>query len=571
VKFFNRKFLRLLRRSVRARARLVPSIWKEYKRRRRAEYFSRTNFPSRVQKYYWLVAIAVLFPVFAQRSDAPIFLPLAALYCSVVVFLRARNLHLRLYASAELVVSFHYPVSNEQFLRWQFREWLFSFFTVFLTALVFLFWIARSNPWFWAAMILLALLQAMLTLCISLAYVIFFRKIETRPAFLFCALIGILVFFPSQSVEWIRLLSIVLPAGWANALFEYCAKGSPERLLFLAAPVGMLAFTALLLAQRLKAGYPRFELTFILERTFAEEIAQNTNQQPAPLYGEDLEHPSADYLRSREQFAAIRNQALIESQHGAPLFDWQTAAWPVRLAARWMTPRERVIAYFLKAGHPNFSDKRWRFVAGFTALGVLFCLLSASLPFGLSAVPFIASALAGTPLFGGNWPSFVPAHVGFVNLPFTAVYPISFREASKAVAKMNSMLILTFAPVALIIGGALGWRWEGTMQGVGMGLIGSIQALFVLLVIQPYFVLFQHSRGTNDTKSVNLTSLAFLAALISNAACFLPAAIFFFAAPLSPLAWAICPASLALLSFIMWRFYEFLYDRGRIDLLASAR
>jgi hypothetical protein len=139
-------------------------------------------------------------------------------------------------------------------------------------------------------------------------------------------------------------------------------------------------------------------------------------------------------------------------------------------------------------------------------------------------------------------------------------------EASLGISKCNAPFFLSFLPYALSMGAAMGWRFLDSDAA-----IYSVQTVLLLLAIRPCCTMLIHSQSTNDTRGFNLTSVSLMAVLILNTLVFLPAAVVFFIGHRHPLAWAICPLLMFLMPFAVWRFYEFLYNRGRIDLLVNAR
>jgi hypothetical protein len=141
-------------------------------------------------------------------------------------------------------------------------------------------------------------------------------------------------------------------------------------------------------------------------------------------------------------------------------------------------------------------------------------------------------------------------------------------EASLVISKCNAPFFLSFLPYALLMGAAMRWRF---LDSVSDAAIYSVQTVLLLFAIRPCCTMLIHSQSTNDTRGFNLTSVSFLAVLILNILVFLPAAVVFVTSHRHPLAWASCPLMMFLMPLAVWRCYEFLYNRGRIDLLVNAR
>jgi hypothetical protein len=557
-----------LRRQTRKLARSSP-FWKDYKRRRRARPGGRNTLPQWAQKWVWLFVLLVSVPALATRLGVLLLLALLAIYCSATVFLRVAGLHTRLYSSLELYVALHYPVSDETFFRWQVRGWLASLLPlIFISGFIY-YWTSRNGPMgptFWAAAALAGALQALSVAALSLASNLYIPSGVLKPGLVLYVVMGLVIAFPAALGDSARTLVLFLPAGWINALFSYGLSHSQSGLPSLAIAFGAFAIVDYRLLQSLRASFPRQDLTALLERPLYEEIAEN---DPRHTPTADLVEPStSDYHEVREHFAAAHNRSRVESLIIAPLFDWESADWRVRLAGRLMTPRERIVVAFLRAGTLGVSIKRWHFTAAVAAGVVLICLLPLSLPFAFPMVLFLMAAISSTPVLGGSWPGLSPAYIGFMRVAPAVGYPISFREASLAIAKCNAPFFLGFFPYALLMGAAMGWRYLGSVSD---GVVYSAQILLLLLTIQPYCTILLHSQATNDTRGFNLTSLSLMGALILNILVFLPAVVLFFIGYRQLLAWIICPFVMIVTPLAMWRFYEFLYNRGRIDLLAAAR
>jgi hypothetical protein len=141
-------------------------------------------------------------------------------------------------------------------------------------------------------------------------------------------------------------------------------------------------------------------------------------------------------------------------------------------------------------------------------------------------------------------------------------------EASVVISKCNAPFFLSFLPCALLMGAAMRWRF---LDSASDAAIYSVQTVLPLLAIRPFCTMLIHSQSTNSTRGFNLTSVSLMAVLILNTLVFLRAAVVFFISHGHPLAWTICALWMFLMPFAVCRFYEFLYNRGRIDLLINAR
>lgn len=317
----------------------------------------------------------------------------------------------------------------------------------------------------------------------------------------------------------------------------------------------------------LEKGYPRSELTLIVEHTFQSEGDEAEIVSPSmATMATNQTVFGRDYAVAHERFTAIHNRTVVEHQLSEPDFNWNAGHWTTRVSGRWLTPRQRLIVEFLSANSMDEWKAQTKRALQLAAAGVVLCAIPVSVPFWLSFSVFVMAAFMGVPFLGATWPGLRPWRFGFARLQPIAGYPIGYVEASLSMMKVNAVRVLGFTPAALIAGFLMGWRYFGEPT---TGVLISGQIVLMLVVLQPYWSLFLHSAGTNDTKRLNWTSTLFACGLIGNAVLFVPAAIAFFTFNRSLVSWTLGPIVLALLSLSMWRFYGFLYSRHQIDLISA--
>lgn len=172
-----------------------------------------------------------------------------------------------------------------------------------------------------------------------------------------------------------------------------------------------------------------------------------------------------------------------------------------------------------------------------------------------------------TPLFGGQWRGFDLGPMGQRFIAVLSLLPVGFREIRHVVFTVNALRFLLALPCWL----AAGWivsRASG--QPPLTGLRWAAELWLVLLLLQPFFLVFAFSRGTNDTASGCLNaSVFFLTMLLTVAVCGL-ALVAIFTDP----AWLWHAAALLALAASTFAFeatYRWLYHGQRFDLLAKAR
>jgi hypothetical protein len=568
VKSVDRGLFLLLRNQVRSRARQSSRLWKEYKRRRRASPGGRLSLPLWFSRLLWPLILVFTLPGITGRVGVTLLLAMLALYCSGTTFLRAAGLRNRLYWSNELLLALHYPLKDQQFFRWQVREWLVSHLPVFfLSAMAYLYVTIHSGsdvPPFARAM-LSAITQTAIVITLSLAQLLWLPRIWTKPVLAFYASLVCIFSFPTQFASLGGNALFFLPATWVNLWFAAPHSWRSDSV-FLLIPLGLLAAADAWLVRSLEKTYPRTELTLVLQHAFQEQALED--ETPTSQRDESVATFGRDYAVARERLASLHNRTILEGELTNSGFNWTAGHWTTRLAGHWLTPRQRVVAEFLSANSIDTWKGRWKLAIQLTAVGILLCLVPFAVPLWLSLCVFIAAAFTGAPLLGGRWPGLAPGWFGFARLQPSAGYPIGYTEASLSMMKVNAARLFGFIPIAVAAGLFIGWRYFGEpLTGV---LVGA-QVVLASFAVQPYCSLFHHSVGTNDTKRLNWTSVLLACALVANVVFFIPAAIFFFAFNRFLLAWTVGPILLFLLSFSMWRFYGFLYGRRSIDLLALSR
>lgn len=558
-----------LRDRARSRAQQSPRLWKEYKRRRRARPGGRFTAPVWLVRLGWPLALVLILPGIAQRVGPASLPAMLALYCSGTTFLRAASLRNRLYRSTELFVALHYPVPDRSFFRWQLREWLFSCLPVFVLSAASYLWVAVYGDAGTALLtraLLGGLAQTAIVITLSLSQELWLTRIRTQPALALYALIACILLLPKELAPLGGKALAVLPATWVNLWIASSHIGTRGVVLMLLG-VGLLAAVDAWIVRSLEKGYPRTDLTLVLQHAFHEEAAENelaphsTNEnESAPAFGRD-------YAVAQERFASLHNRTVVVERLTTADSDWDAGHWTTRIAGRWLTTRQRLIAEFLSADAIDAWKGRVNRAVQATALGVFLCVIPFAVPLWLPMFVFIMAAFTGAPLSGGAWPGLTPGVFGFARLQPVAGYPIGYVEASLSIMKLNAVRLLGFIPTALTAGLVIGWRYYGQPT---TGLLISAQIVVMSLAVQPYCLLFLHSIGTNDTKRLNWTSALLACTMIANAVVFAAVAMAILVFNRTLLSWLLGPPVLALVSLSMWRFYGFLYARHEIDLIPAA-
>jgi hypothetical protein len=569
VKSVDRHVFVFLREQARSRALQSPRLWKEYKQRRRARPDGRT-LPLWLVRLIWALMLAlIIVPGIVRRVGPGSLLAMLAMYCSGTTFLRAADLRNRLYRSTELFVALHYPLSDRDFFRWQLRDWLMACLPVFMVSAASYVWVAVYGDadtvlWTWA--LLGGLAQTAIVITLSLSQELWFTRIPTKPALAFYALILCILFFPKELTSFGGQALAVLPATWVNMWLASSHIGAGGAF-FMLLGVGLLAAVDAWIVRSLEEKYPRTDLTLVLQDAFEDEAPQDELASPSNKENENAAAFGRDYAVAQERFASLQNRTVVVERLTAADSDWNAGHWTTRIAGRWLTPRQRLVAEFLSADAIDAWKDRVKRATQLTAIAVFLCVIPFAVPLWLSLGVFIIAGFTRAPLLGGSWPGLTPGRFGFARLQPLASYPIGYDEASLSIMKLNAVRLLGFVPTALTAGLVIGWRYYGQPT---TGLLVSAQVVVLSLAVQPYCALFLHSAGTNDTKRLNWTSSLFACTLIANAVIFIAVAIAFFVFNRTLVSWILGPPVSALASWSMWRFYGFLYGRHRIDLIPAA-
>lgn len=564
MKSVERKFYWKLCRMARAQARGNAKLWKEYKRQRKNRASGRLTLPAWFAHVMWPLILLFVMPGVSSRVGTNGFLAMLALYCSGTIFFRAKTLTNALYSSRELFVALHFPLSDNAFFRWQVRNWLLSQASVFLlSSMIYVYaavHVGVEDEAFLYSLPFIAMLQSLVVTALALAQPLWFPRTRPQIGLVFYALILGVVFLPAQLTEGGAVVFSVLPASLVNRLFLSLHGGSPGVLALLVVCTLGVGAVDIFLVRALGRTYPRSELTALLEGHNQERDEEKETASRTSVGGSSFGH---DYAVAQERFAALRNRAAIERQLAQMSPECEQDHWTSCLAARWLTKRERAVAGFLSPGAGDGWRGRWKFALYLTGAGALLCVLPLPIPFWLALGSFVLASMCGAPLLGGKWPALTVGRFGFSLLQPCAGYPLGYFEVSKVMMKWNAARLVGYAPIAYAGGLLIGWRY---FSSPFLGILIGTQIMVLEFALQPYFCLFQHSSGTNDTKRFNRTSALFACALIVNVVLFVPAVIMFFAFGQSAAAWVLGPPALFLLSYSMWWFYGFLYSRGHIDL-----
>lgn len=277
--------------------------------------------------------------------------------------------------------------------------------------------------------------------------------------------------------------------------------------------------------------------------------------------------------RSLEQWEKIRQERFrtevagyVESRAWLAAWEWDSAPWIERLAAKTLNPQEKeTLRYMLGGETPDWSS-RWKM--GVIAAGVSTALMALDVEatWALAGLALAISVGLGVPVLGGAWPLLGFGYIAGRLSPVYACLPFDFTRATKILIKTALVRAIGWLPAGLIVGGLMAATAEGT---AGKGAEIMLRGFLIWTALLPLVAVGQFSKATNDTQDmrlivVPLTGLAILFGLVLVIACGV--------AITAGRGWsALCIGGIALISGCSWLLYRRIYERGQIDLQRAPR
>ena len=339
--------------------------------------------------------------------------------------------------------------------------------------------------------------------------------------------------------------------------------GQSASLFFLFPIIAIIAALPLGL-RRLRLTYPRSEILYPL-RAGSFTAGDEDLDDRDPQQWSDAPDVHAGERKVR---AAFRPEPV-----NLPIVNWSSLGWMERLAYRFLGPTRLHHAEFLCADQISWSVQ-WRVGLKIAAAGALLLLVWKDIPLWIPWMISVIAAMVLLPLAGGTWPGMQLRPAGGTNvMPVYATMPISFAQISRVVATINLRFFVVL-PAFLTYGTLLGWR---THMSVVDSLWMTGRIFILLLSVQPFVISLRHSEGTDDTRSLKLSTLAVLFLLLTLAGVYLACAFAFFVLTESDSVgvwrWVglACAFGMFLSSVLSWGLYKRTYDRGRVDLLRTAK
>jgi hypothetical protein len=542
-----------VREVARDEMRLDKSLWKDYTRHRKS--WLRRKLEAGNKLLFVLPLFWVLIFAGVREHGRETILVAIALYATATTLFRGLNFRLNVVGGYDRALFLHFPVSDDDFLKYEWKKFVRSWlgaFCVFLLA----YWIValRSDlvPENLGQVLLAAVLQTLCGASLSMWVPTFFPRLKiVSSAIPIYFLTFICLWLPAPAIEFLWSSVLLVPAGWISHVFASNRDAASRTESLLIAPAAAFCLT--------------LPLAFhIARKALSAELDRQTRDGSDKLEQMFVGAETPDQADTEP----ISSQAPLQAsyEHISERPSWETGGWIEKLVARSLNAQERIVAEFMLAQNVGDWSKRWSTAALISAVGVIVTAL-APLPPWILFLPMVAGGLWGAPLFGGIWPGFNGAPTFGGVIPTYAVFPIGYGEISRVMFKANTIRILVWAPLLIAYATVLAKRLG---NGPHYGLVDGILGVALALVLQPLMITAHFSAGTNDTRQINLHTLAFFGLAIFLLIPTIASVVGLFVAD-SVLIKSVAAVGVLVCTLLAWIAYMRLFNRGRIDLLSRAR
>jgi hypothetical protein len=547
---------RRLRHHARQELRESPLLWRDY-RQHRARWWRRNRHLqiSLVSVY----VLAILFSAVVRSGQPLAVLTAIALYASGTALFRCKSYYARATTGYDRAVLIALPVSDDEYIKHEsrnlFRSWIgaFALFTVAYGVY------AAVYGSFWHdlyAVLLASVLQTLTGLSIGAAVVAIRPKWLGASLAPFYGLMILCLFVPEDGLRFLWSATLVTPAGWVAHGFAGLVGTANGLERFWLVPAFVLSATLPLTLRVLQSRIASALASpdFAFEKVFVPDSDST---------GEPEEGVSTADTINGWQPTGLDNQLYSESKST----DWAQLGWIERLVATLLGSREQIVAEFMLGNDLHGWSKKWRFATIVTLVGTALTLAVPSLPSWLFFLPMIVAGFLSAPLLGGAWIGFKgPLTSGFC-LPAYSVFPLSYREISWVMLKINCARALTWAPLAIVYASALAHRLGYSFaHGAGIG----VDVVLIVMALQPVIIAGHFSSGTNDTRQINWQTVLFFSFALALLVIMLVATFMMFIVPTVLVQGSAITVVFAT-SSLGWVAYKLLFERGRIDVLSRPR
>ncbi|HWC19225.1 MAG TPA: hypothetical protein VG498_19595, partial [Terriglobales bacterium] len=532
----------------------------------------RTTWRSRLNRnraslgvVYAIVCIAA-FCLYAVDTH-PNAVPLAAsvaipAYSIGTALARSRKFHMRVLASFDRVFFLHLPVTDEEFLNWEWQEFLKSWTKALLVFMpAFGFVAASTSGWNWPR-IRLSLVCGVLQTGSALTLGLMVLATQPRWAkFLtaapFYLLIGLAVWKPELIARTLALPLGVLPVGWIPFTLMQPAIWNRHLLLWPMLAAATFAGLSVIFARRVHS-------------IFLAELAKHAEFRTPDLetsQGEvgqgELPSPETTAKPSDTLEPVVAERRAMGREYLEPI-NLASAGWVEWLGGHILSAEDfRVLEFIFGGTLPQWS-KLFKTAVVVAAVGLASTFVTA-LPVWTGFVGALIASMLAAPVAGGQWGVFAREFRSGFAIPMYIAGPIGFDRIWSVVLKMNLLRIACWTPIITLYGAVLARRIGGDPWS---GAVNTAKAILVLTLLQPVMILWKYSQGTNDTRRVSRQIVLALPLALLLVAGFVTALVAFCVASA---AWAQILGVLGMMacSLLLYSGYMFLLTRGRIDLLSA--
>ncbi len=562
-------FEKALRRKVRAEIRRSPALKRE---RTRIGRQPRKASQIVVQLFASLLVLGFLAGTHARSPEFAA--GLLACLGTAQLFHQAGRLRIGLFSDPALPIFDSLPLTSGQVFDHQWRR--FTRETVgiscYFAVAYFGYGVYRGfGPAQWAGTFLIAGLQWLLIYAGSTLVLArgpgwqFERMLGLISILVVPLVVGAVVLreqFLSLVEPLVRALSWITPAGWLNSLLLHGVDRGDWPWFALVIPMALLGATLSRSRQCLLEMHRLREPVHFRWPMFTADEARNLPPQIAARLG-----VSTPILAG-----ATEIEDAIRARHFLVEPAWPNAGLLERWVARWLSPRETVVAAFVYL-HPPGWTAAWKAAVKTLMIVLPLSLLVARLGNGLSLAVFgvgsVIIAFRALPVSDLFWRGFHSS--GAMGAPIHTFSPFGYGEIARVLFKAGAVRALASLPLLAILG-AFG-AWQNSEQadwGVRLGC--NLALLYICL--NPLLVALSFSGQTSDYKITGPNSFIFSTTfvpgiLLVGLMTFVQFGILLLNKGLFPP--LILPSIIGVLSYTLYRWHRFAYDRCWFDAMKLAR
>jgi hypothetical protein len=362
MKLSSKDLERRLRSAARQEMRLDKAVWKDYQRHRPnwIKRIIRGNY-QQVLPYLYFGFVLVMAAV--SRGREILVVLGVAIYATATTVFRGMMLRSGALQGYDRAVLVHLPISDESFLRHEVTHSIWSwsragivFFLAYGAALISAGHF-RDQIAFAA---LAAVLQAACGLCLAMLFTAFTPRVlsagVSTPLYL---LIFVCLWLPAPAVQLLWPAVLLTPGGWVSHGFAGLtglANGKPLWFVpaFIMAACLPLAHTAL-----------RKRLLYELNAQTLDELAKVST----------FETSGEDEAQQPGQVKPAGPGSDVWKGHFLDSANWNRAGWMERVAVKFLSNRQKVVAEFMLGDQLGAWSKRWRTSALITLVGLAISMM----------------------------------------------------------------------------------------------------------------------------------------------------------------------------------------------------